>query len=151
MTPRSQPATASRDCSSRSTPNPPAASCGSSNATSTPHARGCAVQLGYPPIDPASPLDQLLGELADPNADPHDWLFPGATHGQPLSAKTLGQRLLRHGINRAARVAALHHLIVNVPAPVLADMIGYSPAFIADTAAQLGTPWTHYAALRHRM
>jgi hypothetical protein len=113
--------------------------------------QGLRVELGYPPIDPAAPLDRLLGELADPNADPHDWLFPGATHGQPLHAKTLGQRLLRHGINRAARVAALHHLIVNVPAPVLADMIGYNAAFVADTAAQLGTPWTHYAALRHRM
>lgn len=111
---------------------------------------GIAIELGNHPIEPVAPLAALLMPLLQSGADLDAWLFPGETAGQPLSAKTLGQRLLRHGISRAARVAALHHLIATVPAPVLADLIGYNPNFIAEQAAKLGVPWAHYAALRAR-
>lgn len=62
----------------------------------------------------------------------------------------LDERLLRQGVGRAARVAALHHLIEHVPAPVLADLIGYNPNFIADRAASLATNWASYPTLRAR-
>ncbi len=70
------------------------------------------------------------------------------TPGQPLTAKSLGQRLLRLDINCSTRVAALHHLISHIPASVLADLIGYNPNVIAEQAVALATPWAHYAAIR---
>ena len=92
----------------------------------------------------------LLADRVATLAGPDDWLFPSPRAGQPISPKTLGERLLRHGVGRAARVAALHHLIEHVPAPVLADLIGYNPNFIADRAASLATNWASYPAIRHR-
>lgn len=106
--------------------------------------------LGPCPIEPIDPLGELLAELADKHHEPDDWLFPGGTPGQPLTAKTLGQRLLRLDVNRAARVAALHHLIGQIATPVLADLIGYNPNFIAEQAAALAAPWANYAAIRTR-
>jgi hypothetical protein len=106
--------------------------------------------LGPCPIEPVAPLDALLAELADQRPQPEDWLFPGATPGQPLTAKTLGQRLLRLDINLSTRIAALHHLIGHIASPVLADLIGYNPNFIAEQAAALGAPWARYAAIRAR-
>jgi len=106
--------------------------------------------LGPCPIEPVAPLDDLLNELADKHPNQDDWLFPGGTPGQPLTAKTLGQRLLRLDVNRATRVAALHHLIGQIATPVLADLIGYNPNFIAEQATALAAPWAHYAAIRAR-
>lgn len=106
--------------------------------------------LGPDPIEPVAPLAALLADRAAALAGPDDWLFPGQRAGQPISPKTLGERLLRHGVGRAARIAALHHLIEHVPAPVLADLIGYNPNFIADRAASLATNWASYPAIRHR-
>lgn len=100
------------------------------------------------PIELVAPLDHLVGELAARRASDDRWLFPGHTPGQPLHPKTLGQRLLRIGVSRAARVAALHDLIREVPGPVLAPLIGYNPNFIADRAATLAAPWANYPALR---
>ena len=48
-----------------------------------------------------------------------DGCFPARHPGQPLNPKTLGQRLVRLGVNRAARVAALHDLIRRSPDPSL--------------------------------
>lgn len=106
--------------------------------------------LGPDPIEPVEPLAALLADLAAMLAGPDDWLFPSPRTGQPISPKTLGERLLRHGVGRAARIAALHHLIEHVPAPVLADLIGYNPNFIADRAASLATNWPSYPAIRNR-
>ncbi len=106
--------------------------------------------LGPDPIEPIEPLAELLADLATalPTADA--WLFPGQQPGRPVSPKTLGQRLLPHGVNRAARVAALHHLIEHVPTPLLANLIGYNPNFVADRAATLNTAWANYPTLRAR-
>ena len=78
------------------------------------------------------------------------WLFPGRTPDRPINPKTLAERLIRIGVNRAARVAALHELIREVPGPVLAPLIGYNPNFIADRAATLAVAWANYPGLRTR-
>ena len=93
-----------------------------------------------------APLDQLLSAQAARHTN--TWLFPGATPGQPASATTIGDHLRRLGINQTARVAALHDLITHIPGPVLADLIGYNPNFVAERAATLGAPWQNYPALR---
>jgi hypothetical protein len=77
------------------------------------------------------------------------WLFPGRDPGRHAAAKTLIERLQRIGVTCSARVAAFHDLASQIPSPVLAELIGYNPNFLADRATALGVPWQRYAALRH--
>jgi len=109
---------------------------------------GLLLALGSDPIEPVEPLPRLLANFVEANLASDAWLFPGQEPTRPVSPKTLGQRLLRHGVNRAARVAALHHLIEHVPTPVLANLIGYNPNFVADRAATLNTAWANYPTIR---
>ena len=53
------------------------------------------------------------------------WLFPGGQPGQPVSAYQLGERLRQIGIRCGrARSAALFQLATDLPAAVLARMLG---------------------------
>lgn len=72
----------------------------------------------------------------------------GRTPGQPCSSHGLGERLRRHGVSKAARIAAFHDLVQQVPSTVLADLIDYNPAVVAKRAQALAAPWHTYAALR---
>ena len=59
------------------------------------------------------------------------WLFPGRLPGRPIVTETVRGVLVRHGIHpRASRSAALFSLASQIPAPVLADLVG-----IANTTA----------------
>jgi hypothetical protein len=107
-----------------------------------------ALDIAGEPVQLVAPLDQLIDELATGRRGESVWLFPGHTAVLPLHPKTLGARLLRIGVTRAARVGALHDLIREVPGPVLAPLIGYNPNFIADRAATLAVPWANYPSLR---
>ena len=113
---------------------------------------GEAVQLdlGGEPVQVVAPLDDMLVALAARRSGDEVWLFPGRTPDRPINPKTLAERLIRIGVNRAARVAALHELIREVPGPVLAPLIGYNPNFIADRAATLAVPWANSPTLRSR-
>ena len=111
---------------------------------------GLRLALGADPIEPVEPLTSLLVDLALTLPPGDAWLFPGQNPQRPVSPKTLGRRLLRHGLTRAARVAAPHRLSALVPPPVLANLIGYNPNFIADRAATLNTTWANYPTLRAR-
>jgi hypothetical protein len=75
-------------------------------------------------------------------------MFPGRVPGHHLSASTLNQRLRAIGVTRAARVAALHDLIGQIPTPILADALGYNSNFVAERAANISIGWNGYAALR---
>lgn len=91
-------------------------------------------------------LRQLTARLA---ADGRStWLFPGRHPRQPTAAKSLTERLNEVGVTCAARVAAFHDLASQIPSPVLAELIGYNPNFLAERAAVLGVPWQTYAPLR---
>jgi integrase len=96
-------------------------------------------------------VDQLIGQRPNVTGAGHpesDWLFPGRCAGQPIEAEQLAERLNRHGITRAARVAALDALLTTVPAPVLAKMLDRRPWRVADRSKILGTDWRRYVALR---
>jgi hypothetical protein len=108
------------------------------------------LDIGGEAVHVVAPLDGLIVELAARRTAQDIWLFPGATPGQPLNPKTLAERLVRIGVTRAARVAALHDLIREVPGPVLAPLIGYNPNFLAERAATLAVPWANYPVLRSR-
>jgi hypothetical protein len=76
------------------------------------------------------------------------WLFPGRLPGRPITPKQLLDRLRVLGVTRAARTAAFDQLLRDVPAPVLADIIGCNPRYAAERASALATDWATYAALR---
>lgn len=78
------------------------------------------------------------------------WLFPGRSAGHPLEAKQLARRLGRIGVSRLGRLAAFHQLVTAIPAPVLAELLGYNPKVAAERAAELATDWAGYAALQSR-
>ncbi len=53
------------------------------------------------------------------------WLFPGLVPGRPAGPSGFSRKLLDHGIDsRPARNAALIALVEDLPAPILADVLG---------------------------
>lgn len=96
-------------------------------------------------------VDRLVGQRRHVTGASHpdsDWLFPGRCAGQPIESEQLAERLNRHGVTRAARIAALDALLTTVPAPVLAKLLDRRPWRVADRSKTLGTDWRRYVALR---
>jgi hypothetical protein len=90
------------------------------------------LRLGYPPSPVPAPFDALLHQLADTRHDQvpanhgSDWLFPGRNAGQPAAYHPMAGQLRDHGLPlRTARISALRQLVLAVPAPVLADALGF--------------------------
>jgi integrase len=77
------------------------------------------------------------------------WLFPGRVPGQPAGPSGFSRKLLDHGIDaRPARNAALLALIEDLPAPIMADILGlhiHTAERWADIAKR---DWTSYLAAR---
>jgi hypothetical protein len=104
------------------------------------------------------PLGALTAELATGArrniATMHNptspWLFPGRAAGHPIQAEQLGERLARLRINSVGRLGALNGLVADIPAPILGQLIGYSPNIIAEHARAQGVDWANYAALKSR-
>lgn len=79
---------------------------------------------------------------------PSPWLFPGHLPGRPITPNRLGQRLGIFGIDaRAARRAAQQQLAAQVPAVVLAEMLGVSIGTAVDWTHAAGGDWANYAAI----
>lgn len=76
------------------------------------------------------------------------WLFPGHLPGRPITANRLGQRLGVFGIDaRAARRAAQLQLAAEVPAVVLAELLGVAIETAVDWVHAAGGDWANYAAI----
>ena len=75
-------------------------------------------------------------------------MFPGKSPGQHVSAHQLRTRLGILGVDVTMRKAALHQLIGEIPAPVLADALGYHLTTAARLSAELAADWSGYAASR---
>lgn len=81
------------------------------------------------------------------STSPSRWLFPGHLPGRPITALRLGQRLNAFGIDaRAARRAAQTQLAAEVPAVVLAEMLGIAVSTAVDWVHAAGGDWANYAA-----
>ena len=75
------------------------------------------------------------------------WLFPGLQPGRPLTAARLGARLRKLGIRaQPGRRAALTHLAAQLPAAVLADLLGIHPTTAVNWVHDAGGDWNRYAA-----
>lgn len=120
------------------------------------------LRLGQEPIVLPEPLAELILQvvatrrgkavIGDQGSSP--WLFPGGQPGRPISAFGLAERLRQLGINSArSRSAALFQLATELPAAVLARMLGVHITVAAAWQRASSGDWTNYAAeisRRHR-
>lgn len=74
------------------------------------------------------------------------WLFPGYRAGQHVHPNTLMTRLREIGIDLlGARNASLRGLVNEIPAPLVAEMLGYSYQVTQKHATAAAEPWSRYA------
>lgn len=113
------------------------------------------LQIGTAQISVPEPLANLFVRLGgQPRpcngvATPRDtdWLFPGITGGRPVNSSALGARLRRIGIKTTSgRRAALMHLGAQLPAAVLADLLGIHATTAVHWVREAGGDWSNYAA-----
>lgn len=79
------------------------------------------------------------------------WLFPGTRAGQHIHPATLSGRIKVLGIDsQRARNATLRDLTQEVDARTLMDLLGYSPAIIAQHAARSATRMADYVSLKQQ-
>lgn len=118
------------------------------------HDGDVSVRIGRYDVTLPQPLAGLLRDLAATGrahhvgigATPTTWLFPGLLPGRPITAHRLGDRLGQLGIEaRAGRRAALLQLAAQVPAAVLADMLGITANTAVDWVRAAGGDWANYA------
>lgn len=113
------------------------------------------LRFGREPVLLPEPLAGLVRELAatrrghaalgDQGTSP--WLFPGGRPGQPISSYQLAERLRQLGLRPAqARSTALFGLATELPAALLARLLGiHIKVAVAWQHASAGD-WTAYAA-----
>jgi hypothetical protein len=76
-------------------------------------------------------------------------LFPGRVPGQPIANHALTTRLARHGIKvRAARNGALAALAADLPAAILADVLGMHINTAVRWVVYARRDWAEYLAAR---
>lgn len=119
-----------------------------------------SIRLGPEPVVLPAPLGALVldlvatrrGHAALGDQGTSIWLFPGGRPGRPISSDRLSERLRQLGIQPAqARTAALFQLATELPAALLARMLGiHISVAVAWQRASAGD-WTTYAAdVAHR-
>jgi integrase len=117
-----------------------------------------AISLGRTAIVVPEPLAGLLrGLVADRScratAQLYEplWLFSGRVAGRPVDEQVLSRRLKRIGVDcGATRRTALLQLAGQMPAAVLADLLGINILTATKWAETAGRPWGDYPTLRTR-
>jgi len=116
------------------------------------------IRLGSSPIELPEPLATYVRELvAERQPFPRKvqirldpgWLLVGANPGRPISQGALAAHLRRHGVRPARhRPAALYQLASDMPAALVADLLGISPGTANIWARLAGRSWNAYPGLR---
>jgi hypothetical protein len=111
------------------------------------------LHLGDPPSPVPAPFDALLHQLAASRYDhvpanhASTWLFPGRHAGQPAAYHPMAGQLRALGLPlRTARISALRQLVLAVPAPVIADALGFHYTTTTRQNVNAGATWSRYAA-----
>jgi hypothetical protein len=117
--------------------------------------RQVRLSLGREPVILPEPLAGLVrqllaarrGHAAIGDDGTSAWLFPGGQPGRPISSYRLAERLREHGIySGQARSTALFQLATDLPAAVLARLLGiHITVAVAWQRASAGD-WAAYAA-----
>ncbi|HEY9375426.1 hypothetical protein [Streptomyces sp.] len=78
------------------------------------------------------------------------WLFPGRRAGRPARPDHMSSRLREIGIPvAAARGTAIRQQLLELPAPVVADALGYHDKTTSRLLREGGGTWSRYAAGDH--
>lgn len=109
------------------------------------------------PIQMPAVLDGLIREHLDHRGKSlyasrdTGWLFPGGNPGRHLATENIRAQLVAIGIKPYEnRKATLFQLAGDIPAPVLAELIGITNDNAADWARLAARDWTGYIAERAR-
>jgi hypothetical protein len=104
------------------------------------------LRLGEDPITVPEPLATLLRDQREQASD--SWLFPGAKPGTHIGPERIRRRLRQLEIfPRTARPGALLALAVTVPAPILAELLGYHNDTTNHWRREAAGDWARYAHL----
>ena len=113
------------------------------------------LRLGREPVILPEPLGALLLQLAASrrghaalgDQGSSRWLFPGGQPGQPISAYRLAERLRQLGLRPGtARSTALFGLAAELPAALLARLLGIHISVAVAWQRASSGDWTAYAA-----
>jgi hypothetical protein len=115
--------------------------------------RGCAAGVSIPdsPRRPAQPGPRAVRGAATPTharyRPARRWLVvPRPAASQPIAYGTLRRRLRTLGFPLIqARVSALRQLVLQAPAPVVADALGFHHTTTTRQFAHAGATWSRYA------
>lgn len=123
---------------------------------SAQRAAGNSLNLGSTPALLPPSLAHLIDNLVDrPRrfdeiaTSQERYLFPGRLPSRPINPYALAGLLRGHGIPTAAsRNTALLGLAAELPAPVLATLIGLAPSTADDWSRWARSDWSAYLAAR---
>ena len=113
------------------------------------------LRLGHEPVvipEPQAGLTRQLiadrhGHAAIGNQGTSPWLFPGGQPGRPISSYQLNDRLRQLGLHPGQdRSTALFQLAADLPAALLARMLGIHIAVAVAWQRASSGDWTSYAA-----
>lgn len=111
-----------------------------------------AMTLARGAIELPPPLGSIALALRDERLEitgSEGWLMPGRQAGTHITAECLRERLKRYGIaSRPGRHAALLALGARLPAPILAERLGFQQARAAQWVRAAGATYADYVALR---
>jgi hypothetical protein len=122
-------------------------------------AQSTTLRLGPAPVHLPEPLDGLLRALIQDRssttllgpAPDQPWLFPGRSPGRPMITHRLGTRLRALGVPaRLTRNTALMDLAGQLPAPVLAQLLGLNIITATRWTQEAGNTRPSYAAATAR-
>jgi len=118
---------------------------------------GVEVTFSTVPIKMPAVLDDLVRAHLDDQGlsrygrENSDWLFPGGQPGRHLQTERIRGQLVSIGIKPLeSRKAALFQLAAEMPAPVLAELLGTTDTNAANWARLAARDWTGYIADRAR-
>jgi hypothetical protein len=114
----------------------------------------CTIALGTVPLKVPPLLADLLSDLvaerhgyAAVNIGVNPWLFPGGRTGQHMSPQRMGARLRNAGVSpQLSRNTALITLAGELPAVVMAKLLGFSVKRAVTWNAEAGNVYPGYAA-----
>jgi hypothetical protein len=113
------------------------------------------IRLGREPVVLPEPLAALVhkvvatrrGHAAIGDQGTSPWLFPGGQPGRPISAYQLAERLRQLGLRPGqSRSTALFQLATDLPAALLARMLGIHISVAVAWQRASSGDWTSYAA-----
>jgi len=113
------------------------------------------LRLGHEPVNLPEPLADLVrglithrhGHAAIGDHGTSPWLFPGGQPGRPISSYQLAERLRQLGLHPGqSRSTALFQLATDLPAALLARMLGIHISVAVAWQRASSGDWTAYAA-----